>query len=605
MSPGLQQEVELSLFARLRRQSRPPNNVEAIPGGDAPAEGTGDGEAADDSGPGSAGAGNRAGRGRRRIAAAVLSMLAVLLLLVALVGPNTLGRLTPGAFLRIPVEGLTAAAVLLVLPNRARRVVAVLLGAVLGLLTVLKLLDIGYSAALGRQFDPVLDWALLDDATSLLGDSIGAVGAGVVAILAAALAVALPVLMALAMLRLARLVTRRSAVATRTIALLTVVWVGFSLLGTQIVPGVPVASFSAATAVADGVQQVGKGLADQRAFAVEVTSDAYRDVPGEQLLTGLRGKDVIIAFIESYGRTAVESPEYAQVAAALDEGNRQLAAAGLGARSAWLTSSTSGGYSWLAHSTLMSGLWIHTQQRYDRLLQSDRLTLNRAFERAGWRTVGFMPALTEDWPEGQFYGYEQLYDSRNVGYNGPRFSYSTMPDQFTLAVLERTERAANDRRPVMAEMALVSSHGPWTPIPELIDWNVVGDGSVFGPMAERGPSPEEVWRDPTRLREFYGRSLAYSVGALVSYMQTYGDENTVLIFLGDHEPAPFITGEGAGKDVPITIVARDPAVLEQISGWGWQEGIKPGPQNPVWPMDAFRDRFLGAFGGGTNGAGTH
>ena len=42
----------------------------------------------------------------------------------------------------------------------------------------------------------------------------------------------------------------------------------------------------------------------------------------------------------------------------------------------------------------------------------------------------------------------------------------------------------------------------------------------------------------------------------------------------------------ASRDVPITIVARDQAVLDRISGWGWQDGLKPGPQAPVWRMDS-------------------
>ncbi len=29
---------------------------------------------------------------------------------------------------------------------------------------------------------------------------------------------------------------------------------------------------------------------------------------------------------------------------------------------------------------------------------------------------------------------------------------------------------------------------------------------------------------------------------------------------------------------------------------GLAGGLRPGPQAPVWPMSAFRDRFLTAFG---------
>lgn len=57
-----------------------------------------------------------------------------------------------------------------------------------------------------------------------------------------------------------------------------------------------------------------------------------------------------------------------------------------------------------------------------------------------------------------------------------------------------------------------------------------------------------------------------------------------------------VTGEGAGRDVPVTPVARDPAVAARVDAWGWTEGLEPEPGAPVLPVDAFRDRFPGAFG---------
>ena len=39
-------------------------------------------------------------------------------------------------------------------------------------------------------------------------------------------------------------------------------------------------------------------------------------------------------------------------------------------------------------------------------------------------------------------------------------------------------------------------------------------------------------------------------------------------------------------------------------GWGWQPGLRPSAAAPVWPMDAFRDRFFGAFGAGQAGKGS-
>jgi hypothetical protein len=170
-----------------------------------------------------------------------------------------------------------------------------------------------------------------------------------------------------------------------------------------------------------------------------------------------------------------------------------------------------------------------------------------------------------------------------------------MPDQYTLAEFHKRERAM-PHQPVMAEIELISSHSPWTPVPQMIDWNEVGDGSVFGPQAV-GDNPEDVWTNTTRGRAEYRRTIEYSLSTLISYVENFGDENLVMIFLGDHQPAPVVTGDNASRDVPITIIAKDPTVMDRTTGWKWQDGLKPtADQAPVWKMNEFRDHFLGAFG---------
>ena len=55
------------------------------------------------------------------------------------------------------------------------------------------------------------------------------------------------------------------------------------------------------------------------------------------------------------------------VAGVLAAGGAQLEGDGYSAQSAFLTSPTFGGVSWLAHATLQSGMWVDSQQKYDRL----------------------------------------------------------------------------------------------------------------------------------------------------------------------------------------------------------------------------------------------
>ena len=155
----------------------------------------------------------------------------------------------------------------------------------------------------------------------------------------------------------------------------------------------------------------------------------------------------MLAFVESYGRVAVDGPESAGIRTLLDDGTARLQRLGWTASSGWLTSPTFGGSSWLAHSTLQSGLTVGDQVRYDRLLSSPRTTLSSAFGRAGWRTVAVLPSTHDTWPEGQaFYRFDRVYDGSTLGYAGPRFGFSAMPDQFTLSAFDRLELATPHRR---------------------------------------------------------------------------------------------------------------------------------------------------------------
>ena len=247
------------------------------------------------------------------------------------------------------------------------------------------------------------------------------------------------------------------------------------------VVGAPVASSSAAALAVDEVQGVRAALASRAAFTREIAHDRIAATPGDQLLTGLRGKDVLVVFVESYGRVAVQDSSFSpRIDAMLERGTAQLRSAGFSSRSAFLTSPTFGGLSWLADSTLQSGVTVNGQWRYDQIVKRSRVTLTRAFKRAGWRAVGAMPGNRRAWPEGSsFYHYDAVYDRRNLGYRGPAFGLPPMPDQYTLLALQRRELARRYRPPSFAEVDLISSHAPWTRIPQLISWDDVGDGSIF------------------------------------------------------------------------------------------------------------------------------
>jgi hypothetical protein len=207
-----------------------------------------------------------------------------------------------------------------------------------------------------------------------------------------------------------------------------------------------------------------------------------------------------------------------------------------------------------------------------------------------------MPGIQKPWPEQEYYGLDRVYNAFQLGYRGPKFSWSTMPDQYALEAFQRLAHGKKRDRPLMAEVILTSSHQPWAPIPRMVGWDQLGDGSVFDPIQEAGHKVSEVYNDTAKSRAEYGKSIEYSVTALTQWLERYGTDDTVLVFLGDHQPIAKVSGADADRDVPISVVAKDPKVLDKIADWNWTDGLEPAQDAPVWKMSSFRDRFLTAYG---------
>ncbi|HYB88236.1 MAG TPA: sulfatase [Streptosporangiaceae bacterium] len=538
-----------------------------------------------------------AGPRTRRALRLAITVLSAVLVWGVLVAPDRALRFTPAAFASIPVEGLVLLAIALVLPTWPRRIVAAVAGILFGLLTLVKILNIAFYEEIGRAFNPVFGWFDIGPAIGVVRDTIGATRTNI-ALAALCLGVILLVgAVTAATIHITTVAARHRHATVRGLAALTAVWVLCAGLSLQLVPGSRVASASAAGLAVVQVRDTQTALRDQRRFEkVLHGSDPEASVPAPDLLSGLRGKDVIVAFVESYGQVAVQGTNLSTgIDAVLRRDTASLAHAGWSTQSAWLTSPGFGGVSQLAHSTLQSGLWVNTELRYAELVASRRFTLSDAFDKAGWRTVSDSPEDDPVWPPGtSFYHFGKLYNRFNVGYHGPSFSYASMPDQYTLAALQRLELGPG-HKPVMAEIDLVSSHYPWAPLPTMVPWNKIGNGSIFDPMPARGETPLSVLGSASKERQAFAKGIQYSLQALTSWVTELNDPNLVLILLGDEQPAAPITGPGASHKVVISIIARDPSVFRQIASWRWQDGLLPGPSAPLEPMDAFRNQFLGAF----------
>ena len=535
-------------------------------------------------------------RSVRRGISVALTVLAVVIVWAALVAPDQPNDLTLSGFLRIPLEGLVLIALALVLPRTPRRILAVTAGLALTLVVVLKAINYEVFTLYNRPYDPLGDTTQLGNGIETLRSLVGGTETKLIEVGTVVGTVVLGVLLTLSMLRLTRLAAGSRRWALRAVAGLAAVGALLSVLGAELTSHLPITSTISAGLVVDEVNAVRADIQDRSLFAAEIKHDPIAATPANQLLTGLRGKTVLLVFVEAYGQQAVEGRSFSpEVDAALTVGNNRLKSAGFSSRSGFLDSATYGGISWLAHSSLQAGLWVDNQDRYNQLISDRRFTLAEAFKKAGWRTVADDPSNDRPWPQGKaFYHYDKIYNRYQVGYRGPTFTYASMPDQYIFSAFNRLELAKAGTQPLFAEIDTVSSHMPWNRIPETVGWNQVGNGSIYN----SNPEIHETggfWSDPPRVQAAYGKSIVYSLNTLTSFVQHYGNKNLVMIVLGDHQPLPIVSGRNSNHDVPISIIAHDPKVLQQIGSWGWNAGLQPRATAPVWPMSAFRNKFLGAF----------
>lgn len=339
----------------------------------------------------------------------------------------------------------------------------------------------------------------------------------------------------------------------------------------------------------------------------EFTLNAYEQVrdPSSALcsqpaggpdFTSVAGDDVFVMFLESYGATAYDRPEIGQTLAG---GREALADAardsGRGIVSAYIESPTFGGGSWLAHMSLLTGRPVRDNGTYNMLLTQECEVLTQKFAQHGYRTVGLMPGLKREWPEGVFYGFDEIYGERALDYRGPEFGWWRIPDQYALAKLDQLELVRTPRAPLFVFFPTISSHMPFRPTPPYQpDWSRLLAAEPY----ERNAVAESLATEPdwTNLSVDYADTLAYTFDYLSGYLGQRPDLDLLLVLLGDHQPPASVSGAQTRWDVPVHVIANRQEALDVLLGAGFVDGLEP-ESEAIGPMHELTALLLRAASG--------
>jgi hypothetical protein len=319
--------------------------------------------------------------------------------------------------------------------------------------------------------------------------------------------------------------------------------------------------------------------------------------PMDSDLSRVRDADVFLIFIESYGAATFERPE---IASTVTASRNRLASAiretGRAAFSAYVESPTYGGSSWLAHLSLLSGVEVRDSETELRLMTQPRDTLVRAFERRGFRAVALMPGLRGSWPEGAFYGFDEIYGADRLAYRGPPFGWFAIPDQFSLDRLDALEVNRHPRPPLFVFFPTISPHFPFRPTPPYQpDWQRLSTPHPFdGSAIVRAYALEPDW---IHFAPGYAEAMSYDLATIEGYVRLHNRRELVLILVGDHQPPALVSGQGATWAVPVHVIVSRDGVADRLIAAGFRQGLDPVGAS-IGRMHTLGTLLLKAFGDG-------
>ncbi len=327
--------------------------------------------------------------------------------------------------------------------------------------------------------------------------------------------------------------------------------------------------------------------------------DRFRDElpdspPLESDLAALDGAEVKVIFLESYGATTYERDDLFEV---IHPGRQRLEAAanarGRQVLSAFVRAAAFGGASDLSHLSFLSGINLTDPIRHDLLITTDRPVLTDTFERAGYRTIGLYPAMSWEWPEVSFYSFDHYHDAPSLDYRGPKFGLWWLPDQFSMARVDEMYPPDPDAKPRFLFYPTITTHIPFRPTPPYqSDWSRVTSDKPFSDEATAKAMADAIdWHD---LFQGYISTIQYTFEWLAGYQALPQPRESVLVLLGDHQPAGGITGPDATWNVPVHVITSNPVIAERLRRRGFTDGVNP-PQGSLGHISELSLMLLSVF----------
>lgn len=309
--------------------------------------------------------------------------------------------------------------------------------------------------------------------------------------------------------------------------------------------------------------------------------------------------DIYFIFVESYGSVLYKRDHFrAPYVSLLETLETTLADAGWRVATALSESPTWGGGSWLAYTSTLFGMRIDNHPQYLDLrnkYQVERYpSLGATLHDQGYHYV-WLSALAENISEVGWAKYtrmlavDELIRNREMDYVGPRYGWGPAPpDQWVLHWAHSTLKAKNDQ-PLLLFTITQNSHYPWTPHPSLVeDWRTLNQ-----------PGQEEAMVDPDTIdletrRSNYWNAIQYQLRMLTQWILDVGDENSIFVLIGDHQP-PAVSRRSDGWSTPVHVISKNQAFVDSLGEYGFVPTLAVPHLEPTLRHEGIYSLFMQAL----------
>jgi hypothetical protein len=300
--------------------------------------------------------------------------------------------------------------------------------------------------------------------------------------------------------------------------------------------------------------------------------------------------------VESYGSVLYKRPDYRQAYTELLDGlEAQLQENDWHVVSALSEAPTWGGGSWMSYTSTLFGLRIDTHPQYlslrNRYQSVTYPDLGHYLKSQGYEYIR-LSSLAADLEANDWVQLKNLYDIDrwpnydDLDFEGPHFGWGpSPPDQYALYYAYETILSKSDK-PFLFFFITQNSHYPWMPLPAVVeDWRTLNE-----------PTNSTEKLDPDAIshqtkRQNYLNSINYELSFLTDYIVKRGQEDSIFILVGDHQP-PQVSRRNDSFDTPIHILSRDPALADAFLAYGFEPGLAVERATATMRHEGFYSMFM-------------